>query len=150
MNIYFRIGIYAAVIAGSLYAIHWHAEKNYKLGYDAREAIANDAELTATKAALKTTEGWQAAVDEANKRGEDREKKLLDDATSARAAADRLRNENAGLRARIPYITEQAVRQYAAAASVVLDECTERYQSVAADADRFYEDRLRLEEAWPR
>lgn len=150
MNIPWKLLGYAALIGGAAYAVHWHAESNYKRGYDARDAIAVKAELAATEKALKTTNAWQAAVDVANKRGEDREKKLLADNAAARGAADGLRNELTGLRARIPHLTEEAVRRYADTASVVLGECTAAYSELAGTLDKVDSDRQRLEEAWPQ
>lgn len=150
MNIYFKLALGAAVIGGAAYAVHWHGETNYKRGYDAREAIAVKSDLHAAQVSKKETDRLNGLVAAAEKKGKEREKKLQADATAASNAAGKLRDEISGLRSRIPYLTEQAVRKYASVATVILGECNERYQSVAADADRFYSDRVKLEEAWPR
>lgn len=150
MNIYFKLALGAAVVGGAAYAVHWHGETNYKRGYDAREAIAVKSELHAAQIAKKETDRLNDLVAAAEKKGKEREDKLLADATSARSAADRLRDEITGLRARIPYLTEQAVRKYADAASVVFAECNAEYTALAKRADQIDSDRQKLEDAWPK
>lgn len=136
-----------SAIAGG---IAWYGSNKYDEGYAARDVIAVAAELEATKKAKQETDRLNDLVAYAEARGKEREKKLQADATAASNAAGKLRDEIAGLRSRIPYLTEQAIRQYASAATIVLAECSQRYEAVAKDADRFYADRLKLEEAWPR
>lgn len=136
-----------SAIAGG---VAWYGSNKYDEGYAARDVIAVAAELEAAKKAKQETDRLNDLVAYAEARGKEREKKLQADATTASNAAGKLRDEIAGLRSRIPYLTEQAVRKYATTATVILGECNERYQSVAADADRFYSDRVKLEEAWPR
>lgn len=150
MNIYWKLGLGAVALGAAAYTVHWHAKTNYDKGYAVREAIAVKAELAATAQAVKVTEGWQAALDAANKRGDERAKKLETDATAARIAADGLRNDLAGLRSRIPQLTEQAIRSYADSASIVLSECINEYRTLAEQAGRIDNDRSKLEEAWPK
>lgn len=150
MNIYWKLGLSVAVVGGAVYAVHWHAKSNYDKGFAARGAIAVKAELDATTQALKVTQGWQAALDAANKRGDERASKLETDAAIARIAADRLRGDLAGLRSRIPQLTEQAVRSYADSASIVLSECISEYRALAEYAGKIDSDRQKLEDAWPK
>lgn len=150
MNIYFKVLSYLIAIGVVLGGLYWYGDSKYKEGYAVREAIAVKSESDAkTAAELKRAE-MQATSDEAKRKANERAKTLETDAANSRIAADRLRNENASIRNRLPSITEQAVRHYADTASVILDNCTTEYQSMAAIADRLNNDRQQLEDAWPK
>ena len=92
---------------------------------------------------------WNRKVEEATHEAAQREQALRADADRARRAADGLRDQLADIRGRLPELTEQAVRQYASAASVVFGECVEEYRALAETADRLDSDRRTLMEAWP-
>lgn len=92
---------------------------------------------------------WNKKVEAATHEAAKREKALQLDAANARRTTERVRSELADLRGRLPELTEQAVRQYADAASIVFSECTEEYRALAEVADRIDSDRQKLEDAWP-
>lgn len=146
MNIYFKILAVATIIGG----LWWYGDTKYDEGYAVREAIAVKAESDAKDAAEIKRAEMQATADKAKEEANERAKTLETNAANSRLAADRLRNENASIRNSLPRLTEQAVRHYADAASVVLDSCTAEYQSMAAIADRIDNDRRQLDEAWPQ
>lgn len=136
-----------SAIAGG---IAWYGSNKYDEGYAARDVIAVAAELEAAKKSKQETDRLNDLVAYAEARGKEREKKLQADATAASNAAGKLRDEIAGLRSRIPYLTEQALRAYSDAASVIFAECDAEYTALAKRADEIDSDRQRLEDAWPR
>ena len=110
---------------------------------------------------LKTyTENLQAAADETYrlqlKKDEalngyiSRQSVLLSDARAARAESGRLHDQLTAIQRSLPDLTEQAVRRYADAASVVFGESTARYTAVAEDADRLGNAAQTLDAAWPK
>jgi hypothetical protein len=102
------------------------------------------------QAAADKTYQLQQQKDEAEHAFQVRQNGLLADAAAARAESVRLRGSLADIRKRLPSLTEQAVRQYADAASVVFGECQERYTELAEQADRIDNDRQKLADAWPK
>nr|WP_041296544.1 DUF2514 family protein [Janthinobacterium sp. Marseille] len=150
MNIYWKVGSYFLAIAMAIGVLSWYGSKKYDQGFSAREAIATKTALVAEKAAREKEASWQSTLKEANDAANKREETIRADATAARAAAGRLHNDLADLRRKLPQLTEQAVRQYADAASVVFGECTAKYVELAETADRIDSDRQKLEDAWPK
>lgn len=118
----------------------WNAEKV------AQQALAMKAE----KANRAKEKELQQKVIEAQNEAKKRETKLAADAASARAESGRLRNTIDSIRAELPNLTADAVRRYADTASVVLSECTAKYQELAETADRLDSERQTLIDAWPK
>lgn len=150
MNIYWKIGSYFLFAAALIGGLAWYGSYKYDQGYDARDLVAVKSEMTFLQTARTKEQGWQTQLSEANDAAIKRETKIRSDATAARAAANRLSSDLADFRRKLPQLTEQAVRQYAAAASVVFGECTARYTELAETADRLDSDRQKLEDAWPK
>jgi len=149
MNLYWRIGSYLIVIAAAIGALAWHASYNYDKGYEARSALQAKADLIAIENNRKTEQSWQERVDEANKRGLDREKKISTDAANSRAAADKLRGDLAEFKRRMPELTEEAIKHYASTVTDVFGECTDRYTELGKQADRIRNEYQTLSDAWP-
>jgi hypothetical protein len=143
----------AAALTGVLFLIcsHWYAYcaggRNYtaalKLEYAHATKKADDA---ARKQERQFSDQLKKAQDDAK----NREKKLLADAAAARTESSRLHDTLADFQRKLPNLTEQAVRQYADAASVVFDQCQKQYLDMAETADRIDSDRQTLEDAWPK
>lgn len=112
------------------------------------EYAAQQAE--ATKEAIVRERSLQLKVKEAQDAAVLRQNLLLADASRARAESGRLRDSLADIQRKLPSLTEQAVRSYADAASIVLGECQGKYQELAEQADRIDSDRQTLEAAWPK
>lgn len=144
-----KLYIYAIVGAAVLGCLWWYGDTKYDEGYAVREAIAVKAESDAKTDAENKRAEMQETADKAKEQANERAKILETNAANSRLAADRLRNENASIRSSLPSLTEQAVRSYSVAASIVLDSCTAEYQSMAGIADKIDNDRRQLEEAWP-
>ena len=66
-----------------------------------------------------------------------------------RDVLDSLRDDLARTRADLPTASAEAVRAYAATATVVLERCTRRYIDVAQAADSHAADALMFDRAWP-
>lgn len=150
MNIYWKIGSYFIFTAAIIFGIHWYGSARYDEGYQKREAIAVKSALEATQQAREKEQHWQLTLNEARNDAVKREIKLSADAAAARNVSGRLQRDLADLRNKLPELTEQAVRQYADAASVVFGECQREYQSLAAITDRIDSDRQTLEKGWPK
>lgn len=149
MNLYWRIGSYLIAIAAAIGSLAWYASYNYDKGYEARSALQAKADLIAIEKNRKTEQSWQSKVDEANKRGEEREKKLSVDAASSRNAANKLRSDLAEFKRRMPEVTDEAIRNYASTATDVFGECTDRYTELAKKADSIRNELKTLDDAWP-
>ena len=119
-------------------------------GYDRATAEYSVRAIKAAKEAAERTTRLQEAVDEAERKWNSRN-------IEQRRAADRLRAERDGLRIDLRTARErlntdpvEAVRQYAATATTVLEQCVARYAEVAEAADGHASDSLKLQESWPR
>lgn len=73
-----------------------------------------------------------------------------DAAAAARRTADGLRRDLASVPARIAAATDSAAREYAAAASVVLDQCTAEVADLARACDGHAADVRLMLQAWPK
>ena len=73
-----------------------------------------------------------------------------DAAAAARRTADGLRRDLASVPARIAAATDSAAREYAAAASVVLDQCAAEVADLARVADGHAADVRLMLQAWPK
>jgi len=86
-----------------------------------------------------------AAIQEAHDRAEQNRA----DADTARTAADSLRRDLAGVPARISTAASAAVDEYAAAATVVFEQCSAEVAELARAADGHANDARMMWEAWP-
>lgn len=104
----------------------------------------------ANQKALDDTIKMQRTKDAAIQQAEQRAAQNAAAADSARRTADGLRQQLAGVPARIASATDAAVREYAATASVVLADCIGAYQDMAAKADGHSDDARLMHDAWPK
>lgn len=140
-----------AVVAGALAAGGAWTVQGWRMGEQlgALKAEHADQALTAARGALKMTEHYRENADAAVKKAESRMAQNKRDADSVRAELDGLRGELAGVPGLIASASRAAVDQYAAAATVVFEQCTARYSEVARDADGHAADVATLIDAWP-
>ena len=128
------IGLHKSTITGLRADIK--AEQNQRTADDAQakidkanavtEALSESARLTKRLQGVK-----DAALENANKQ-------LIAktaDASRARGELERLRDQSASDRVRLSKAAKQAVVDYAATASELLDQCSRRYQELADKAD---------------
>ncbi len=112
-----------------------------------------EAMTRASASALTTYLNMERKKDAALQLAEARNAQLTLDARRARAAADGLQRDLADVPARIAAATaaasHEAVAEYAAAASVVFDQCVRKYHELAEVADGHASDVRTLSEAWP-
>ncbi len=141
-------GIAGAVIAG---ALAWQTQA---WRYDAQIADMKTQQAqqlaNARKQALDDFTRMQGAKDAAIEAAEKRAQTNAARAAAARADADSLRAQLAGVPARIAAATDAAVREYATTASAVLGECIGEYQALAGQADQHANDARLMREAWPK
>lgn len=118
----------------------WDAEK---IAVAAQAAIAEQ-ENRAKELALsqKLQEAQHAATI--------REIKLRSDASSAAAAASRLRDTIATIRGQLPEYSGSAAAVTADAGLVVFGECAQEYRALAERADRHASDAKTCGDAWPK
>lgn len=107
----------------------------------------------AAAAALHSYTRMQGVKDAAIQAAEERNAQLARDAGTAHAAADGMRRDLAEVPTRIAAATaaaaHEAVAEYAAAVSVVFDQCVRQYQGMAEVAAGHASDVRTLSEAWP-
>ena len=148
----FGTHIAAAAIAGVLaFGAAWQVQA-WRYGGQISDLKLEHAEAAASsaKTALKLTEHYRENADDAVKKAEARAAQNKRDADSLRAELDGLRGDLADVPDRIRSATREAVDQYAAAASVVFDQCVRRYSEVAGAAQGHAADVQSLSDAWPR
>lgn len=148
----FGTHIAAALVAGALaFGAAWQAQ-DMRYGKQIADMKTQQAQqlANARKQALDDLTRMQGAKDAAIEAAEKRAQTNAARAAAARADADSLRAQLAGVPARIATATDAAVREYAAAASAVLGECIGEYQALAGQADQHANDARLMREAWPR
>lgn len=140
-------GLAGAVIAGG---IAWQTQA-WRYGEQIESAKATSAAQLAqanADAAVKQAslmQQLQIAQDEYAKR----EKKLRADASAARNALYGLRDTTAAIRRDLPGYSLSAAVVAADTGAELLQQCAERYSTVAEAADRHAADAVMLRDAWP-
>lgn len=149
-----KIGL--AIAAVVVLVVGWNAmTANYEqIGYDrakgecaaekAREVLA--AKVAYDASMKRMTDERKKADHEANQRYQ----MLAADYDAVRRTNLGLRGTVSDLRGKLSAASADALRQTAAAAFDVFDECTERYEQVAKAADGHAADVRTLTEAWPK
>lgn len=141
----------AAIAAALLFAAGWitqgwRAEARL---FDVKRQFAESA-ATAHAQALERYQTLERTKDEAIAAHAALVAQNADAAAAARRTADSLRRDLAGVPARIAAATDSAAREYAAAASVVLDQCTAEVADLARVADGHAADVRLMLQAWPK
>ena len=142
----------AALIAALLSGVGTWLVQDWRYGERIAEMRQQHADAAASSArsALKPSEHYRENADAAVRKAEVRAAQNKRDADSLRAELDGLRGDLADVPDRIRSATREAVDQYAAAASVVFDQCVRRYSEVAGAAQGHAADVQSLSDAWPR
>lgn len=143
----------AAAIGGAVLAgvLSWQVQ-GWRLGEQIaqKDAAHASAVASANQAALRLTEIYRENADAALRKAEARSAQNKRDADSLHTELDRLRGDLATVPGRIRNATREAVDQYAAAATVVFEQCTARYAELAKVADGHASDVQTLMDAWPQ
>lgn len=141
----------AALVAGSLaFGAAWQVQAwRYDAQITTIKQQHTDAALSSARNALKLTEHYRENADAAVRKAEARSAQNKRDADSLRDELAGLRGDLAEVPDRIRSASREAVDQYAAAASVVFDQCTRRYSEVAEAAAGHASDVRTLIDAWP-
>lgn len=141
----------AAIAAALLFAAGWMAQgwrAEAKL-LDVKRQFAESAAAAHAKA-LERYQTLERTKDEAIAAHAALVAQNADAAAAARRTADGLRRDLASVPARIAAATDSTAREYAAAASVVLDQCTAEVADLARVADGHAADVRLMLQAWPK
>lgn len=142
----------AALIAGAVAATGTWQIQSWRYGTKIATINQQHSDLVASsaKSALRLTEIYRENSDAAVKKAEARMAQNKRDADGLRGELDGLRGDLATVPDRIRNATREAVDQYAAAATIVFEQCTRRYAEVAERADGHASDVQTLMDAWPK
>ena len=141
----------AAITAAMLFGAGWMAQgwrAEAKL-LDVKRQFSESA-ATAHAQSLERYQTLERTKDEAIAAHAALVAQNADAAAAARRTADGLRRDLASVPARIAAATDSAAREYAAAASVVLDQCTAEVADLARVADGHAADVRLMLQAWPK
>jgi hypothetical protein len=142
-----------AFCAASVTGYHFWSDRldqqGYERGYAKARAECQEASTRAREVARLETARMQRDKDHAEQLASDRLARQKRDADLVRLERDSLRHQLDADRARLRDAPVEAVRQYAAAASDVFEQCARRYSEVAEAADGHASDALKLEQGWP-
>lgn len=143
----------AAAVGGAVLAgvLSWQVQ-DWRLNVRISDIEKAHAEAVAAsaKSALRLTEIYRENADAALRKAEARSAQNKRDADSLHTELDRLRGDLATVPGRIRNATREAVDQYAAAATVVFEQCTARYAELAKVSDGHASDVQTLMDAWPK
>ena len=117
--------------------------------WDAANVILKTAADKATAENKAKELAWADAAMKAKNEADLRIKTLQANATVARAESVSLRSALAAARSALSSATADSVRNYAAALSVVFDQCVGAYQELASKADGHASDTQLIMSAWP-
>lgn len=141
--------IAALVIAALVILALWRFAAHFdNAGYQ-RAAQEYEARIAKGKEeSLLKERGFQAKVDEAEKKGYEREKqhKVIVAVLNSRVSG--LRNDIANFRSRLPEASGDACIKAADTAAELFGACVEEYRAVADEADRIQSDKQTLIDAW--
>lgn len=142
----------AAVVLALIAAVWWwnsHNSAQQQIGYD-KAAGEYAVKLAEAKDAARIKEhGWFLKNERATNERIETEKKLDIARAASRAAAERLRIATSDFSQRLSAASLEACRNAAAAAALLLDECSREYQQVADAADGHVADAVACAAAWP-
>lgn len=150
------IGLAAALAlggAGGALVQGWRLGARLAVADAALSKERSDRAETAQRAsalALHNYTSMEATKNEAIKSAEARVSALQADFAGLAADRERMRESLAGVPARIATASRAAVDQYAAAATVVFEQCTARYSELAGKADGHANDVQLMQDAWPK
>jgi len=120
------------------------------VGYDRAQDEFNKAAVAAQEKARVETARMQKEKDNAESKAAERLVLQARAAAQLRAERDGLRNDLATTRVHLRDAPVAAVRQYAAAAADIFEQCAGRYSDLASEADGHASDSLKLQQAWPK
>ena len=143
----------AAVAAtGAWYVQGWRMQGQVQQAKTALAQLKTDTAEQRTRAAasaLNTYALMESAKDAAIQSAAARAAQNQADAAGLRRQLHSLHHDLAAMPTRIATASRTAVDEYAAAATVVFEQCSERYAALAEIADRHANDAATCRAAWP-
>lgn len=148
------LAVLAATVAatGAWHVQGWRMQGQVQQAKTALAQIKTDTAEQRTRAAasaLNTYVLMESTKDAAIQAAAARAEKNRADAAGLRRKLDSLHHDLAAVPARIATASRTAVDEYAAAATVVFEQCSERYAALAEIADRHANDAATCRAAWP-
>jgi len=135
------------IIAGvALAAMMWAYRKGVEHEKNRNAVFIVQQQEVAAEQTKKLQQAKDEAINNATKRAQQNEIA----ASTARTESERLRIQIASIKRDVPNIARDAVDSYASALADVFDDCQQKYQNLAAEADKLASDRQTLIDAWPQ
>ena len=141
----------AAIVGAAIAAVGAWQVQGWRYGEQIASINTEHARQSeaSAKRALRMTEHYRENADAAVRKAEERLAQNKRDADRLRGELDGLRGDLASVQERITSATREAVNQYAAAATVVFDQCSRRYSEMAENAQGHAATVQLLMDAWP-
>lgn len=139
-----------AIFAGLAFGVWRFAIYHEEVGYQRAVAVYETRLAKAAKESLDKERALQARVDEAERKGAEREKRHKAELSVMESRARRLRDDIAEFRARLPEAAGAACVEAADTIADIYAECIGAYQSMAQAADGHANDARTCAEAWPK
>lgn len=149
-RVWFAIAL-AAILAFTHLFSYRAGKANVRADFDQYRIVQAQLAEKASLAARAKEQEWQENFAKAQDEAAEREKNLRTAAAGARTERDKLRNAIASATGGLlPGDSTATVLARAAAIGGLLNQCTERYQRVAEQADGHAADAVRLQKSWPK
>lgn len=147
---WFEVALIGLVIIGLMWGVHAWSEKQREVGrQEMREEYA--AQLAIQKeASEKLEKAWQGRIDDATKKGGEREETIRTLATANSNASIGVRNATASISSSLPSLSADALRVVASTYGDLLNECQSRRGEVATIAERLNSEKMILIDSWPK
>ena len=159
MNIFsflspYKLLIEVIMIGGCVVAIgvgvHEFLQHEQNIGYQKAVAEYTAKALVAETAAREREAAMTRQLQDAQAAGALREHTIKTLSVAANTASVSLRDTLGAINRGVPTATIAALRQSTSTLSSVLDDCQNRYRTVAEAADRHASDAKTLTDAWPK
>lgn len=145
-----RLLVYIAGFAVLAIAVWRFAVYHEDVGYQRAVNVYEARLAEAARESREKERALQQKVNDAEKRGADREAIHRTEVAVLESRLRVLRYDAAAFRDRLSRLSGAACVEAAATAAELFEQCSERYSDVAAAADGHANDVLTLTEAWPR
>ena len=142
--------VIGALFGGATLEVHRFLNHERQIGYD--KAVAEyTVKLAAAKADANAKEiAYEKRIQDARNAAVLRDQTIRSVAAAASSSSLSLRNTIASISRGVPAATIDALRQSTRTLGAVLDQCQDKYRSVAESADRANTDKQTLIDSWPK
>lgn len=145
-----EVALIGSLFAGAAYGFHRFLTHEQQIGYDKAVAEYSAKYLAEEQAAHAKDLANAKQLQDAQNAAALREKTIVAVAAAAANSSASLRDAIANISRGVPTATLDALRHSTRTLGSVLDECQNKYRSVAEAADRANTDKQTLMDAWPK